>query len=122
MCISVKEGAHTKIGHVIVNKKELITPDILKKIVIKYGQECNNLIEIRICCMCRVSYAGFLRFSEMVNLKRSDLKFSDSHVSLLITKSKTDHYREGTQVLIARTDTQTCPVSMLGEMLIIIQY
>ena len=84
LCISVKEGAHRKIGHAIVNKKEPITPDILKKIVIKYGQECNNLIEIRICCMCRVSYAGFLRFSEMVNLKRSDLNFTDTHVSLLI--------------------------------------
>ncbi|XP_076100861.1 uncharacterized protein LOC143070462 [Mytilus galloprovincialis] len=69
--------------------------------------------------MCLISYAGFLRFSEMVNLKRSDLKFSDSHVSLFITKSKTDHYREGTQVLIARTDTQTCSVSMLEKYLLL---
>ncbi|XP_076080334.1 uncharacterized protein LOC143051258 [Mytilus galloprovincialis] len=69
--------------------------------------------------MCLISHAGFLRFSEMVNLKRSDLNFTDIHVSLLIQKSKTDHYREGTQVLIAKTDTQTCPVSMLEKYLLL---
>lgn len=42
--------------------------------------------------MCLVNYAGFLRFSELANLRRSDITISDSHVSLFIAKSKTDHY------------------------------
>jgi len=117
LCISVREGAHRTIGHKIVNKKEPITPEILNKIVAKYGQDYSNLSEIRICCMCLLSYAGFLRFSELANLRRSDLEFCNSHVSLFIQKSKTDRYRAGTHVLIARTSNNTCPVNMLEKYL-----
>ena len=90
---------------------------MLNKIVVKYGQEKNSLCDIRICCMCLISYAGFLRFSELVNLRRSDLEFFNTHVSLFIQKSKTDRYREGTHVLIARTYNVTCPVTMLEKYL-----
>lgn len=89
----------------------------MNKIVLAFGQSHSNLSDIRVCCMCLVSYAGFLRFSELANLRRSDITISDSHVSLFIAKSKTDHYREGTNVLISRTYKSTCPVSMLEKYL-----
>ena len=62
LCISVKEGAHRMIGHTVVNKKEPNTPEILNKIVARYSQD--NLSDVRICCMCLLSYAGFFRYSE----------------------------------------------------------
>ena len=121
LCISVKEGAHRIIGKTVSNKKEAITPDILNKLVHVYGKNNNNLNDIRICCMCLISFAGFLRFSELVNLKRTDIQFFDSHVSLFIEKSKTDVYRDGTHVLISRTHNATCPVAMLEKYLLLSQ-
>ncbi|XP_076093969.1 integrase/recombinase xerD homolog [Mytilus galloprovincialis] len=113
LCTSIKEGVHRSIGHYIVKKKEPITPEILYQIVQKYGNKFSNLNHRRIACMCLTSYAGFLRFSELVNLKRSDIQFYSTYVSLFIEKSKTDQHREGSRVLIAKTSSITCPVSML---------
>ena len=117
LCTSVKEGAHRITGHANVNKKEPITSDMLDKIVALYGNERCTLSDIRICCMCLISYAGFLRFSELVNLRRSDISFSEICVNLFIEKSKTDRFREVSNVLIARTNKHTCPVKMLERYL-----
>ena len=64
LVVSVHEGVHRKIGHVIV-KKDPITPDVLQKIVLLYGNEDCNLKDLRVACMCLLGYAGFLRFSEL---------------------------------------------------------
>ena len=69
-----REGAHRKIGHMIT-KKEPITPDILKNIVCTYDNTNCNLKDLRIASMCLICYSGFLRLSELVNLKRSDITF-----------------------------------------------
>jgi len=113
-------GAHRIIGHTTVNKKEPITPEILNKIVLAFGQSHSNLSDIRVCCMCLVSYAGFLSFSELANL-RSGITISDSHVSLFIAKSKTDLYREGTNVLISRTYKFTCSVQYVRKIFMLQQ-
>ena len=65
-----------------------------------------------------VSFAVFLRFSKIVSLKRSDFHFHASHVNIFIEKSKTDQLREGNSVLIARTNSDTCPVHMLKSYLL----
>ena len=117
LCNIVKDGTHRTIGHSLVNKKQPISADILNLIVCKYGSENSSLYDIRTCCMCLLSYAGFLRFSELVNLKKSDVQFNEKHMSLYISKSKTDKFREGSTVLIARTNLPTCPVQMLERYL-----
>jgi hypothetical protein len=50
-----------------MHKKEPITPEILKQIVTKYGTVSSNLKDLRLVTMCLICYAGFLRFSELVN-------------------------------------------------------
>lgn len=113
LCKSVIEGARRSFRHNIKNKKEPITPQILQKIVQKYGNTNSTLHERRVACMCLVSYSGFLRFTELVNLKRSDIIFHQEYMSLFIEKSKTDQHRKGSTVLISRTFSFTCPVHML---------
>ncbi|XP_076113718.1 integrase/recombinase xerD homolog [Mytilus galloprovincialis] len=63
--------------------------------------------------MCLLSYAGFLRFSELANLKRSNVTFFPTHVKLFLEQSKADVYREGRDVVISKTGNNTCPVAML---------
>lgn len=47
--------------------------------------------------------------------KPCDLLLSPSHVTIKILKSKTDQLRQGNEVVIARTGSETCPVSMLEK-------
>ena len=55
--------------------------------------------------------ASVLRFSELAALKESDLHISD-HMEIFIESNKTDQYKDGAWVVIARTSAKTCPVSM----------
>lgn len=62
--------------------------------------------------MCLICYSVFLRFSELANLRRPDITFFPTYIKLFLYKSKTDIYREGKYVLIAKTGLPTCPVDM----------
>ncbi|XP_071093338.1 integrase/recombinase xerD homolog [Haliotis cracherodii] len=68
--------------------------------------------------MSLLSFAGFFRFSEVVNIRRSNIKFKDGFMSIFVENSKTDVYRDGRHVLIAATGSDLCPVNMLNRYLI----
>lgn len=93
-------------------KKEPITADMLKAMV-QDTMKHTTLSNVRLTTACLLAFAGFLRFSELVNIRPCDLSFSDDMLKLLLPRSKTDQLRKGSEVIIARTKTQTCPVSML---------
>ena len=95
-------------------KKQPITPEIILKLVQSFGQN-SNLYDKRTIAMCLLAYSGFLRFSELVNLKCCDVVFHDLYVSLFIEKSKTDQHRDGNWVVIAKTGSLCCPVNSLQE-------
>ena len=52
--------------------------------------------------MILIAYSGFLRSDDLSNLKCCNVKFYDEHVSLQIESSKSDQYRSGYKVLIAK--------------------
>ncbi|XP_072030100.1 LOW QUALITY PROTEIN: uncharacterized protein [Amphiura filiformis] len=110
---NVLQGLKRRLVKPIV-KKEPITPEILKAIVNKFGNS-DNLMDIRLCTMILLSYAGFLRHEELINIRRCDVQIYDSHANIFIVKSKTDIYRQGANVLVAATNSLTCPVSMLRK-------
>ena len=79
----VKEGALRAVGH-FVNKKEPITPEILRQIVLVYGNVDAHLKDLRFACMCLLCFSGFiLRFSELANLKCNNVIFYSDHVKLV---------------------------------------
>ena len=43
--------------------------------------------------LCVLSFMGFLKFSEVIDLKNSDIILKETHKSIFIEKSKTDVYR-----------------------------
>ena len=97
-------------------QKEPITTDMLSKIVSKFGN-CDKLMHIRMCAIFLISFAGFFRNEELINLRLCDVELSPSHVKFFVSKSKTDQYREGSWVVIASTGNDTCPVAMLSKYL-----
>ena len=94
------------------SKKEPITPEILAQLVDRFAGDDADLADVRLISLCLVGFAGFLRFNELATLKESDLHIFEDHMEIFIEASKTDQFRDGAWVTIARTGTKTCPVHM----------
>ena len=91
-------------------RKEPITVDMLKAVVESVGPD-PSLTEVRLLAMCLISFAGFLRCDELITLKCSDITINAVSMIITVASSKTDQYREGSSLVVART--WTGPVSML---------
>ena len=115
MVLAVKETAKRILKRPTV-KKCPIRPQHLQCIVMKYG-ETNSLLDIRICTIALVSYAGFLRYDEVSSIKSCNLSFERTHFKIFIESSKTDQAGEGDTVFIARTGLTTCPYRMMRKYL-----
>ena len=100
-----------------VCKKEPITPDLLDKMYKSLFND-GNVKNQRIICACLLAYAGFLRSSELLNIRRCDITIFGTYMSVFIQSSKTDQYRDGAWVVISRTGTQLCPVENLERYLL----
>lgn len=99
-----------------VNKKEPMTVELLQKMYIGLYQE-RNIMNQRTICICLMSYAGFMRSAEVLHLRRSDIMFFNTYMCIFIESSKTDKFREGAWVFIAKTGTVLCPVNNLEKYL-----
>jgi len=95
-----------------VNKKSAFTVEMLKAIV-QDAKKSDTLASIRLAAACLLSFAGFLRFDELANVRPCDLTIGQSHITIQIPRSKTDQLRQGRELAIARTFSDTCPVAML---------
>ena len=58
------------------SKKDPVTPSILRMHVDKFGRDDAPLSDVRTLAICLFSFAGFLRFDEIANLKESDVSVS----------------------------------------------
>ena len=61
--------------------------------------------------LCGLSFTGFLTFSEVTNLKCSDIILKETHTSIFIEKSKTDIYREGYWLNLSKLMSARCPIT-----------
>lgn len=108
---NILEGAKRQLA-VAKNRKEPITPEILEKL---FDSTYNptSLYCQRTITACLMAFSGFLRISELLNLRRTDIDICDTHMCLNIETSKTDVYRDGACVVIARSTDKMCPVKNL---------
>ena len=71
-----------------------------------------NLTNSRFMMVLVLSFMGFLRFSEVSHLKRSDFHIHNTHMSIFIEKSKTDTYRKGHWLHLAKLNSNLCPLDL----------
>ena len=115
LVIGLVHASHRILGKPTV-KKEPVTPEMLKALVkARLTDKCPSLSDIRMVELCLIGYAGFLRFSELSSIKASEVKFFLSHVSIFLESSKTDQFRQGAWIVIARSGQPTCPVKALEQ-------
>ena len=93
-------------------KKDVIDASVLVDLCTKFENDM-NLINMRDLAMIIICFAGFLRYNELSKLLCSDVVFNNDHLILKIRSSKTDVYREGSEVLIAKGSGKACPYLML---------
>ena len=55
------------------------------------------------------------RFSTLCSIRACDIKFFPTYVSIFLESSKTDQFRDGAWVAIARSNQDTCPVKALEQ-------
>ena len=65
--------------------------------------------------LCVLSFIRFLRFSEVINLKCSDITLKETHTSIFIGKSKTDVYREGYWMHLSKLQSAFCPMKLFRK-------
>ena len=95
-----------------IKKKEPVTPEIILSLFERFGGENASVSDLHLLTLCTLGYAGFLRFSELIALRRCDFEFETTFMRLFIERSKTDIYRDGAWVVIAKTQKSTCPVAL----------
>ena len=94
-----------------VKKKEPFTAEMLKAIAC-HAIERDSLADTRLAAACLLAFAGFLRYDEISNIQPCEIKFNADHIFIKIPRSKGDQLRQGDEVVIARTDSITCPIAM----------
>ena len=78
-----------------------------------HKSDFDDLVQLRNLAMYILSFAGFLRSSEICQLRSHDITFNGGYISILIQESKTDQLRDGQSVVIAESNTDICPVKLL---------
>lgn len=72
-----------------------------------------NLLNRRFIVMSLLSFSGFLRFQEVVNLKRNNISLKEKQMKIFIPVSKTGQNQKRQPVVIARTAHETCPLQAM---------
>ena len=97
-----------------MQKKEPITAEHIRKIFAIIGKESCSIPNLRTFPIVVLSFAGFFGYSEVSELKCCDIEWHDTYIKLFVEKSKTDVYRDGHWLLIAKLQSPICPVKMLN--------
>ena len=108
--------AGKRLNSIPIKKKNTINTEILISLSDRF-RETNDVLHLRDLTMILLGYAGFLRFSEISQLRCNDIDLKDEYVTLQIRKSKTDVYRNGKEVLICKGSSSACPHTMLSRYL-----
>ena len=97
-----------------VQKKDVLDSSMLQTLCSNYSDTV-DVVTLRDLSMILLGFSGFMRFNELSALCCSDITFKSDHLLIKIRKSKTDVYREGRQVPIAKGVSCACPYSMLQK-------
>ena len=115
LVLNILESAKRRLARP-VRKKEPITTELLTT-MFQSLYVAGNAKNQRTICACLTAYAGFLRSNELLSIRRCDVVIEPTHMSIFIESSKTDKYREGAWVVIARAGGILCPVINLERYL-----
>ena len=107
----VLDGLQRKLAKPKV-RKEPVTRDMISALVKSIGI-ASSLADVRLVAACLLAISAFLCYDEMSKLRCCDITFSPQRMAVRVASSKSDQYRQGDSVIVARTGSFACPVAML---------
>ena len=93
-------------------KKSPVTVLQLDEMYNYFGTKTISLSNLRTILICVLSFMGFLRFVEVIKLRRCDIIKNKTFLSIFIEKIKTDVYQEVNWVYVTKQDTILCYVPL----------
>ena len=96
-------------------KKEPVTSEMILSICYRFTGPNVNLSDLRLASICMTAYSACLHYNDLATLRCSDVSYCDTFVRINASKSKTNVYRDGTHVLLAKSDSVSCPFCMLNR-------
>ena len=79
--------------------------------------EKGSLADVQVAVIFAMGFFGFLRCNDLSNVAVDDLLFPDSHVALFLLQRKNEQFREGSWLLMQRSEAAPCPVAVLDRFL-----
>ena len=67
---------------------------MIKSLVNTCGGRNASLPDLRFLLTCLLGFSGFLRIEELLSIEIKHLRISESHLEILVPKSKTEQRRE----------------------------
>ena len=86
----------------------------MKALVTKYGGENSSILDFTFLLTCFLVFTGLLCVEELLDVNLKHLKIQESHLEILISKSKADQHREG-YVYISTIKSECCPIKYLQK-------
>ena len=74
--------------------------------------------EVCLVAIALLLFAAFLHYNELSQLCCSDIATNEQYMTVPITASKTDQFQQGDLVIITKTGSSSCPVSMLERYMV----
>ena len=81
----------------------------MKALVTQYSGENSSILDFTFSLTSLLVLAGLLRIEELLDVNLKHLKIQESHLEILISKSKADQHREG-HVYISTIKSECCPI------------
>jgi integrase len=98
-------------------KKPLLASHVRRLFELWLYDQSSNLQSVMKLTAVTLCYAGFLRFSDLMMIQWQEIRFLSSHMEIFLEKGKTDQYRSGRWVLIARVGGLYCAVALVEFLL-----
>ena len=95
-----------------VSKKDILTNVQIISLCDKY-KDTHDILILRDLAFIVLCFSGFFRFDEARSLKCNDISFHVDFMSVHVTKSKTDQFRKGDEVVISKGQTNACPMTIV---------
>jgi len=112
----IYEGINRICSH---QPKKKLTIKLLKNMYAALGGEKIDLKNLRIMTISVLSFMVFMRFSEVIKLRKYDILIFSTHIQLFVEKSKTDVCREGHWLVLATLKSDLCPAKLLKRLFLL---
>ena len=82
---------------------------MIYRICVQFAHEGSNLRDLRTALLFVLGFYGLFRINELLDVQASDILVHDDHLEINVKSSKTDQFRQGNIVFIAKSGDATCP-------------